>query len=65
MIRSRGFALITTADFIERWAYQIGKTPLLPVFAAAPGSGDIFLDFIVPVPNIKVSRTSSLFRVVE
>ena len=38
MIRSRGFAFITTADFIERWAYQIGKTPLLPVFAAAPGS---------------------------
>ena len=49
MIRSRGFALITAADFIVRSAYQMGKTPLLPIFAAALGAGDIFLGLIVSV----------------
>ena len=52
MIRSRGFALITGADFIVRSAYQMGKTPLLPIYAAALGAGDIFLGFIVAVSTL-------------
>ncbi len=52
MIRSRGFALVTTADFIVRSAYQMGKTPLLPIYAAALGAGDILLGFIVAVSTM-------------
>ena len=52
MIRSRGFAQVTAADFIVRSAYQMGKTPLLPLFAAALGAGDAFLGFIVSVSTL-------------
>ena len=52
MIRSRGFALITSADFIVRSAYQMGKSPLLPIYAAALGAGDVFLGFIVSVSTL-------------
>ena len=47
MIRSRGFASITAADFIVRSAYQMGKTPLLPIFAASMGAGELFVGLIV------------------
>ena len=52
MIRSRGFVLVTSADFIVRSAYQMGKTPLLPIYAAALGAGDVFLGFIVAVSTL-------------
>ena len=52
MIRSRGFVLITAADFIVRSAYQMGKTPLLPIFAVALGAGDVLLGFIVSVSTL-------------
>jgi MFS family permease len=52
MIRSRGFGLITTADFVVRSAYQMGKSPLLPIYAAALGAGDIFLGLIVSVSTL-------------
>ena len=52
MIRSRGFALITSADFVVRSAYQMGKSPLLPIYAAALGAGDVFLGFIVSVSTL-------------
>lgn len=52
MIRSRPFAYITAADFTVRSAYQMGKTPLLPIFAAALGAGDAFLGFIVSVSTL-------------
>ena len=51
-IRSRGFASITAADFIVRSAYQMGKTPLLPLYAASLGAGDAFLGFIVSVSTL-------------
>lgn len=47
-----GFALITGADFIVRSAYQMGKTPLLPIFAATLGASDILLGFIVSVSTL-------------
>ena len=34
---------LTAADFIARAAYQMGKTPLLPLYAAALGAGEILL----------------------
>ena len=52
MTAPRGFALITGADFIVRSAYQMGKTPLLPIYAAALGAGDAFLGLIVAVSTL-------------
>ena len=52
MILSRGFALLTGADFLVRSAYQMGKSPLLPIYAAALGAGDVFLGFIVSVSTL-------------
>lgn len=51
-VRFRGFALIASADFIVRSAYQMGKSPLLPLYAAALGAGDILLGFIVSVSTL-------------
>ena len=52
MVRSRGFACVTAADFMVRSAYQMGKTPLLPIFAAALGAGDALLGSIVAVSTL-------------
>ena len=52
MLRSRGFVLITGADFIVRSAYQMGKTPLLPIYAATLGAGDLFVGLIVSVSTL-------------
>ena len=49
MIVTRSFLYITTADFLVRSAYQMGKTPLLPVFAASLGAGEVMLASIVSV----------------
>ena len=46
------FIGITGADFIVRSAYQMGKTPLLPIFAMALGATDAFLGFIVAVSTL-------------
>ena len=48
----RSFAYITTADFLVRSAYQMGKTPLLPIFAATLGATGAFLGFIVSVSTL-------------
>ena len=52
MKRSRNFILITVADFIARSAYQMGKTPLLPIFAAALGATGAFLGLIVSASTL-------------
>ncbi len=49
MIVTRSFVYITIADFVVRSAYQMGKTPLLPVFAASLGAGEVMLASIVSV----------------
>ena len=43
---------ITVADFIVRTAYQMGKTPLLPIFAASLGANSTFLGLVVSVSTI-------------
>ena len=43
---------ITVADFIVRTGYQMGKTPLLPIFAASIGAGDVLLGLIVSVSTM-------------
>jgi MFS family permease len=50
--RRRDFAYITVADFIVRAAYQMGKTPLLPIFAASLGASNALLGFIVSVSTL-------------
>ena len=52
MNRRRNFAYITLADFLVRSAYQMGKTPLLPIFAASLGASDALLGFIVSVSTL-------------
>jgi MFS family permease len=49
---SRSFFAITAADLIVRSAYQMGKTPLLPIFAAALGATDLYIGFIVSVSTL-------------
>ena len=49
---SRQFINVTIADFIVRSAYQMGKTPLLPVFAQTLGAGEVFLGLIVSVSTL-------------
>jgi len=49
---SRDFINVSLADFIVRSAYQMGKTPLLPVFAASLGAGEVFLGLIVSVSTL-------------
>ena len=52
MKQRRNLISITVADFIVRTAYQIGKTPILPIFAARLGAPWTFLGFIVSVSTI-------------
>ena len=50
--RKKDFIYITAADFIVRTAYQMGKTPLLPVFAASLGASNALLGFVVSVSTM-------------
>jgi len=43
---------VTAADFLVRTAYQMGKSPLLPLFAASLGAGSVFLGLIVSVSTM-------------
>ncbi len=52
MVRSRGFLSVTAADFLVRSAYQMGKTPLLPLLAVSLGAGEVLLGFIVAVSTL-------------
>lgn len=52
MIRYRDFGCVTAADFIVRSAYQMGKTPLLPIMAVSLGASDLLLGFIVSVSTL-------------
>jgi len=52
MRRSKPFLNLMLADFIARSGYQLGKTPLLPIFANALGASGAFLGAIVSVSTI-------------
>ena len=43
---------ITCADLIVRTAYQVGKTPLMPLFAASLGAGELLVGAIVSVSTM-------------
>ncbi len=40
------------SDFIVRCGYQLGKTPVLPIFAAGLGADHLFLGFIVSASTL-------------
>jgi MFS family permease len=48
----RPFARIFVADAIVRTAYQMGKTPVLPIFAASLGASDILLGLVVSISTL-------------
>ena len=52
MHRRLDLAKITAADFVVRTGYQMGKTPLLPIFAASLGAEAAFLGLIVSVSTL-------------
>ena len=52
MLGVPGLFKITAADFLVRTAYQMGKTPLLSIFAASLGANATFLGLIVSVSTL-------------
>lgn len=48
----KGFWHLFGADLIVRTGYQMGKTPVLPMFAAAVGAGELMIGTIVAVSTI-------------
>ena len=65
MTGRRDFALITAADFVVRSAYQVGKTPLLPIFAVSLGAGEVFLGVIVSVSTLTGMMLKPLFGILS
>ena len=53
------------ADFLARSAYQMGKTPLLPIFAAALGASGAFLGLIVTVSTVTGLFLKPLFGILS
>lgn len=43
------FARVFTVDAVTRSAYQVGKTPVLPVFAASLGAGDAMIGLVASI----------------
>ena len=52
---------LAAADLIVRTAYQMGKTPLLPLFAAGLGANSTFLGFIVSASTLTGMLLKPLF----
>ncbi|MDP6216051.1 MAG: MFS transporter [SAR324 cluster bacterium] len=52
MLGIHGLLKISAADFIVRTAYQMGKTPLLPLFATSLGANATILGLIVSVSTL-------------
>ncbi|WP_193188887.1 MFS transporter [Nisaea sediminum] len=53
--------LLLGADALVRSAYQMGKSPVLPVFAAALGADEVFLGIIVSVSVMTGMATKPVF----
>ena len=65
MKRSKPFLLLMLADFVARSAYQMGKTPLLPIFAAGLGASGAFLGLIVSVSTVTGLFLKPLFGILS
>ncbi len=49
------------ADFTVRTAYQMGKTPLLPIYAAALGASDLIIGYVVSISTMTGLLLKPLF----
>ena len=58
-------ARLFLADFIVRGFYQIGKTPLLPLFAASIGAGELIIGFIVSVSTMTGMLLKPVFGILS
>ena len=65
MRRSKPFLYLMSADFLARSAYQMGKTPLLPIFAAGLGASGAFLGMIVSVSTVTGLFLKPLFGILS
>ncbi len=65
MKRPKPFLTLMLADFIARSAYQMGKTPLLPIFAAGLGASGAFLGLIVTVSTVTGLFLKPLFGILS
>lgn len=65
MRRSKPFLYLMSADFLARSAYQMAKTPLLPIFAAALGASGAFLGMIVSVSTVTGLFLKPLFGILS
>ena len=65
MRRSKQFLNLMLADFLARSAYQMGKTPLLPIFAATLGASGAFLGMIVSVSTMTGLFLKPLFGILS
>ncbi|MCP4048255.1 MAG: MFS transporter [Gammaproteobacteria bacterium] len=57
----RNLAHIFAVDLILRWAYQMAKTPLLPLFAAVLGASEMMTGMIVAVSTFTGMILKPLF----
>ncbi len=64
-MRSRPFLNLMLADFIARSAYQLGKTPLLPIFASSLGASGVWLGMIVSISTITGLFLKPLFGILS
>ena len=58
-------ARLFLADFLVRSFYQVGKTPLLPLFAASIGAGEVIIGFIVSVSTMTGMLLKPLFGILS
>ena len=61
MEQNRYLIQLSVSDLILRTAYQIGKTPLLPLFAASIGASEIFIGYILSISTLTGMITKPLF----
>ena len=43
---------LMASDFVARSAYQVGKTPLLPIYAAMLGASDLVIGYVVAISTM-------------
>ena len=58
-------ARIFAADLIVRGFYQIGKTPLMPLFAASIGASELVIGFIISVSTVTGIALKPIFGILS
>ncbi|MCP4600678.1 MAG: MFS transporter [Proteobacteria bacterium] len=62
---AKDFRRIYFADLVVRSGYQVGKTPLLPVFAALLGASDVLVGVIVSISTLTGLLTKPLVGILS